>query len=92
MKEAKTKQKQTKDRKKLGRAVNTLASIIDSIATSMKGDIDRGEECDLRQLKDLTGAAKELCALISSLDPEERDEKTASLTVLFEGEGEKWAK
>ena len=58
-----------REHKKLSKTVNTLASIIDSIATSMKGDIDSGEECDIKQLKELTGAAKELSALISALDP-----------------------
>ena len=38
------KKRERRDKKKLSHTVNTLASIIDTIATSMKGDIDGGEE------------------------------------------------
>ena len=85
------KKKERRDKKKLGHTVNTLASIIDTIATSMKGDIDGGEEWDLKQLKELTGAAKELSALIASLS-ENEEERGETLTVLFEDEGEELAK
>lgn len=85
--------KMKREEKKLSHTVNTLASMIDTIATSMKGDIECGVEFDLKQLKELTGAAKELSCLISSLNAskEEKDEG-GDVTVVFEGEGEEWAK
>ncbi len=92
MNDTKKKKKQRRDQKKLSHTVNTLASIIDSIATAMKGDIDGGEEWDLKQLKELTGAAKELSCLIASLSAEDKEEKSTAVIVAFEGEGEGWAK
>lgn len=92
MNETKKQKKKRRDQKKLSHTVNTLASIIDTIATSMKGDIDGGEEWDLKQLKELTGAAKELSALISSLSEDDKDTSESSVTVVFESEGEEWAK
>ena len=86
------KKRERRDKKKLSHTVNTLASIIDTIATSMKGDIDGGEEWDLKQLKELTGAAKELSALIASLSDAEGEERGETITVLFESEGEELAK
>ena len=84
--------KKRQEEKKLKRAVNTLASIIDSVATSMKGEIDGGETCDLKQLKELTGACKELSGLISSIEEQADDSDSSSLTVIFEGESGEWAK
>lgn len=92
MNDTKKRKRKRRDQKKLSHTVNTLASIIDTIATSMKGDIDGGEEWDLKQLKELTGAAKELSALISSLSEDDKDSAESSFTVVFEGEGEEWAK
>ena len=92
MNDTKKRKRRRRDQKKLSHTVNTLASIIDTIATSMKGEIDGGEDWDLKQLKELTGAAKELSALISSLSEEDKDSSEASVTVVFEGEGEEWAK
>jgi hypothetical protein len=90
--DTKKKKKERRDKKKLSHTVNTLAAIIDTIATSMKGDIDGGEEWDLKQLKELTGAAKEISALISSLSEKEGEHGGESLTVIFDGEGEELAK
>lgn len=92
MNDTKKQKKKRRDQKKLSHTVNTLASIIDTIATSMKGDIDGGQEWDLKQLKELTSAAKELSALISSLSDDDRDSSESSVTVVFESEGEDWAK
>lgn len=87
----KTKKKKRREEKKLSHTVNTLASIIDTIATSMKGEIDSGEGWDLKQLKELTGATKELSSLISTLSDEGKDEGH-TITVSFEGEGEDYSK
>lgn len=92
MTQVKKTAKMRREHKKLSKTVNTLASIIDTIATSMKGDIDSGEVCDIKQLKELTGAAKELSALISALDQgNDQRENATTLTVLFEDETQKWA-
>ena len=90
--DTKKKKNERRDKKKLSHTVNTLAAIIDTIATSMKGDIDGGEEWDLTQLKELTGAAKELSALIASLSEEDGENKGETLTVIFESDGEELAK
>ena len=92
MTKVKKSAKKKREEKKLSHTVNTLASMIDTIATSMKGDIEDGVEFDLKQLKELTGAAKELSGLISSLNTEENDDSATSVCVVFRGEGEDWAK
>ncbi|MBQ2729671.1 MAG: hypothetical protein IJF69_02745 [Clostridia bacterium] len=93
MKETKAnRQKKQREQKKLSRAVNTLASIVDSIATSMKADLKSGEMFDIKQLKELTGAAKELSALICALDSESSENEQSTVAIRFEGEGEEWAK
>ena len=84
--------KKRREQKKLSRAVNTLASIIDTIATSMKGDIEKGEEWDIKQLKELTGAAKELSVLISSVESSESPGEETGVWVHFQEGSEKWAK
>lgn len=83
--------KKKREQRKLSRTVNTLASIIDTIATSMKGDIEKGEEWDIKQLKELTGAAKELSSLISSLNTGETDGEDRGVFVHFSEGCEKWA-
>ncbi len=84
--------KRRREEKKLSHTVLTLASMIDTIATSMKGDVDRGDEFDLRKLKELTGAAKELSALISATECRDADgERDSSVAIVFEEEGAEWA-
>ena len=80
--------KRTPD-EKLQSAISVIADIISSEATTMK----RYDERDIKQLKDLTGAAKELAAVIKTL---EKDETTPSpnetkISISFEEEGDKWA-
>lgn len=87
----KKKTEKSRELKKLKRTVNTLTSIVDSIAISMKGTLEDGECCDIKQLKELTGAAKELSALIFAVNPDDCEEDRNALTVRFEG-GEEWAK
>ena len=73
--------------------MDTLASIVDSTATTMKGEIESGKAFDIKQLKELTGAAKELSALICALDEGTDDNGSAGCVfVSFESEGEEWAK
>ena len=52
----------------------------------------RYDERDIKQLKELTGAAKELAAVIKALEKEETLPETneTKISVSFE-EGEKWA-
>lgn len=77
----------------LERSVATLASIIDSVATSVKSSIDSGEACDIKQVKELAGTAKELSSLIGAMEDKKGEGEDGHLiTVLFEGEGEKWAR
>ena len=90
----KKKRKSTEVRK-LTRAVTTLASIIDGMATTMKEGLEVEGACDVKQLKELCSTAKELSALMNALEDRKTDERSAhlnALTVLFEGEGEEWAK
>lgn len=92
MTKKKATQKTRREKKKLSHTVMTLASMIDTIATGMKGEVERGEEFDLKQLKELTGAAKELSALISATDPTEgAEEDERGIAVIFRGEGQEWA-
>ncbi len=85
------KKRMRRNEKKLTRAVDTIASIIESIASSMKGEIDSGGNWDIKQLKELTGAAKELSVLICALNTD-GDEKTGDhITVYFEGDSKEWA-
>lgn len=86
-----TKRKTRRNEKRLTRAVDTIASIIDSIASSMKGEIDSGGGWDIKQLKELTVAAKELSGLICALNSDGESEKGDHITVYFEGESKEWA-
>ena len=91
-KPTKRKRKSAEERL-LTRAVATLASIIESMASSMKRDLDNGEGCDIKHLKELTGSAKELSLLLGTMVSREKDgDDSRNITVLFEGESEKWAK
>jgi len=90
----KKRQKKNDHTKKFESAVCKIASIIDSLATGMQADIENGGG-DIKQLKELTGAAKELSSLICALD--EKEERNApheksGITVHFTSKGEEWAK
>ena len=61
------------------------------MASSMLRSINAEETVDLKQVKELAGAVKELSALVSSRGDEE-GENDNTLTVVFEGEGENWAR
>lgn len=79
---------------KLRRAVDTLASIIDSLATSLKSEIDEGNMGDVKLIKELTGAAKELSALMGSMSEKDGSNEGASgvVSVAFRDSEEEWAK
>ncbi|MBR4072063.1 MAG: hypothetical protein IKK26_05870 [Clostridia bacterium] len=80
--------KKTPD-EKLQSAISVIADIISSEATTMK----RYDERDIKQLKDLTGAAKELAAVIKTLEKDETTPNTneTKISISFEEEGDKWA-
>ena len=75
--------------KKLQSAVSAIADIISSEATSLKNDSER----DIRQLKELTAAAKELAAVIKALEKEvvQADASETKISIVFEEDKEKWA-
>lgn len=88
----KAKKKCSRTEKKLHRAVDTLASVIDLMALSIKNELDGDNVCDVKQIKELTGAAKELSGLMAAIDQKNGEDTSDNrITVLFEGEGEKWA-
>ena len=76
----------------LFRSVDTIAEIIDKMAAEMKGSLENGDSGDIKQLKELTLAAKELAAVIRGLEENEEEDNTASISVVLEGDIEKWAK
>lgn len=88
------KKRKTTQEKSLNRAFITVASIIESMATDMKKDIENGKKCDAKHIKELTGAAKELSALLTALSTGNTSHKENEklITVLFESEGEQWGK
>lgn len=73
-------------------AVDTIAEIIDKMAAEMKGALENGDRADIRQIKELTLAAKELAAVIRGLEEPETEENDTAVHVVLEGEIEKWAK
>ncbi len=73
-------------------AVDTIAEIIDKMAAEMKGSLENGDSGDIKQLKELTLAAKELAAVIRGLEENGEEDSTASISVVLEGDIEKWAK
>lgn len=73
-------------------AVDTIAEIIDKMAAEMKGSLENGDSGDIKQLKELTLAAKELAAVIRGLEGDEPEDSGASINVVLEGEIEKWAR
>ena len=87
------KKRKTKEERKLSSAIDTLASIIEAKSSSMldciRGDSDSVE---IKQIKELTGAVKELSALICQKNGDTSEESGNTFTVIFEGEGEEWAK
>ena len=93
--EEKTKsngKRKTKQEKSLNRAFAVLATVIESMATGIKNDIDTGKKCEVKQIKELTGAAKELSSLLSTLSCENAPANEKHITVVFESEGEQWGK
>ena len=78
--------------KRLHVAVDTIAEIIDKMAAEMKGSLENGDSGDIKQLKELTLAAKELAAVIRGLEGDEAEDSGASINVVLEGEIEKWAR
>lgn len=73
-------------------AVDTIAEIIDKMAAEMKGSLENGDSGDIKQLKELTLAAKELAAIIRGLEESEDEDNNRSINVILEGDIEKWAK
>ncbi len=73
-------------------AVDTIAEIIDKMAAEMKGSLENGDHTDIRQLKELTLAAKELAAVIRGLEEADTEESGTAINVVLEGDIEKWAK
>ena len=80
--------KKTTDQK-LQAAICTIADIISSEADTLKNEPER----DIKQLKELTGAAKELAAIIKALEKEDEaiDKNETKISIVFEEENEKWA-
>ena len=73
---------------KLQSAISVIADIISSEATTMK----KYDERDIKQLKELTMAAKELAAVIKSLEKEATtDQNETKISISFEEEKEAWA-
>ncbi|MCI8611877.1 MAG: hypothetical protein HFE66_08185 [Clostridiales bacterium] len=73
-------------------AVDTIAEIIDKMAAEMKGALESGDRTDIRQLKELTLAAKELAAVIRGLEEANTEDCDTAINVVLEGDIEKWAK
>lgn len=73
-------------------AVDTIAEIIDKMAAEMKGSLENGDSGDIKQLKELTLAAKELAAVIRGLEEGDEEGNDTSIRVVLEGDIEKWAK
>lgn len=73
-------------------AVDTIAEIIDKMAAEMKGALENGDRADIRQLKELTLAAKELAAVIRGLEEADTEDCDTAINVVLEGDIEKWAK
>ncbi len=80
--------KKTTD-EKLQSAISVIADIISSEATTMK----RYDERDIKQLKELTGAAKELAAVIKTLEKDDTPSSTneTKISISFEEDFDKWA-
>ncbi len=80
--------KKTAD-EKLQAAVSVIADIISSEASTMK----RNDERDIKQLKELTGAAKELAAVIKALEKDDTEDGSGEtrISIAFGEESFKWA-
>ena len=66
--------------------VRAFGCVTDSIVSGAKKL--KGEECDLKKLKELTTIAKELYGIVKDTDGEE---ERRGIDVVFLGEGEEWA-
>ncbi len=88
------KKRKTTQEKSLNRAFATITSVIENMATGIKKDMESGKKCDVKQIKELTGAAKELAALLGTLSCSQNTpyENEKRITVVFESEGEQWGK
>lgn len=74
--------------KKLRNAISVMVDIIADEAASMKKEDER----NIKQFKELTGAAKELAAVIKTLDGDMPSETERSvINVIFGEEESKWA-
>ncbi len=79
--------KKTTD-EKLQAAISVIADIISSEAATMK----KYDERDIKQLKELTGTAKELAAVIKSLEKDDdTNQNETKISISFEEEKEEWA-
>lgn len=73
-------------------AVDTIAEIIDKMAAEMRGSLENGDSGDIKQLKELTLAAKELAAVIRGLEGDDMEDEGNAVHIVLEGEVEKWAR
>ncbi|MBQ5332317.1 MAG: hypothetical protein IJ389_02915 [Clostridia bacterium] len=79
--------KAKKTDKKLRSAIATMVDIVAKEATAMKKE----EERNLKQLKELTGAAKELATVIKTLDSDDEKDNASVINVIFGEEEKDWA-
>ena len=84
------KKRKSKGEARLEKAINALASIIELKSSAMLEKMEEDTSVEIKQIKELTGAVKELSALIYQNEGGTQD--TGSYTVIFQGEGEEWAK
>lgn len=73
--------------KKLLRAVSAIADIVSKEAELMKN----ADEIDLKELKELTTAAKELAAISKALNSNDIDERCGIAVIFDSEEAKKWA-
>lgn len=90
----KKKKRMSSQEKSLNRAFITVASVIENMAISINREMESGKKCDVKQIKELTGAAKEISALLDTLNTNQNttSENQNNITVVFESEGEQWGK
>ena len=90
----KKRKRKTPQEKSLNRAFVVVADVIESIANGIRNDIENGKKCEVKQIKELTGAAKELSSLLLTLnsDTGTTADNEKHVTIVFESEGEQWGK
>ena len=79
-----------KQKKKLNSALEIVIGAITSTAEEVLCD-DEKTAPRVKQIKELTGAARELYSLISAL-PDGEGDAGETVRIVFEGEGEQWGK